>query len=82
MQDQDLSEKNLQLETQVAKLEANVDKLRLQLRQKNMHEADLRKTFSAQKREQKALSENTILKLEQDLLKVKNDKLKRKKCQC
>ena len=53
MLDQEKSDKNLQLETQVAKLEATVDKIRYQLRQKNMHEADLRKSYSAQKREQK-----------------------------
>ena len=47
MLDQEKSEKNLQLETQVARLEATVDKIRYQLRQKNMHEADLRKTYSA-----------------------------------
>ena len=78
MLDQEKSEKNLQLETQVARLEATVDKIRYQLRQKNMHEADLRKTYSAQKREQKALSENSILKLEQELMKVKNEKTTKK----
>ena len=43
-----------------------------------MHEADLCKTFSAQKREQKAVSENTILKLEQELFKVKSERTKKK----
>ena len=66
------SEKNVQLEVQVARLEANVNKLRYQLCQKNIHEADLCKTLSVQKREQKALSENTVLKLEQELLNQKN----------
>ena len=78
MLDQEKSEKNLNLETQIARLEAYVNKLRYQLRQKNMHEADLRKTYSAQKREQKALSENSILKLEQELIKVKNEKTTKK----
>ena len=62
--EQETSEKNLQLDTQVTRLEANVNKLRYQLRQKNIHKADLHKTYSTQKREQKALSENTALKLE------------------
>ena len=51
--EQKTSEKNLQLETQVARLEGSVDKLWYQLHQKNIHEADLCKTYSAQKREQK-----------------------------
>ena len=55
MLEQETSEKNLKLETQVARLEATVDKLSHQLCQKNMHKADLHKTYSAQKREQKAL---------------------------
>ena len=75
--EQKTSEKNVELETQVAKLEANIDKLRFQLRQKNVHESDLRKTYSAQKKEQKALSENTILKLEQELMKIKNTRAKK-----
>ena len=70
--EQEISQKNVQLKTQVVRLEAKVDKLRFQLSQNNMHEADLYKTFSTQKRKQKDLSENTILKLEQELLKVKN----------
>ena len=78
MLDQEKSEKNLKLETQVARLEATIDKLRFQIRQKNMHEADLRKTYSAQKREQKALSENSILKLQQELMKIKNEKTTKK----
>ena len=76
--EQESSDKNLKLETQVARLEASVDKLQYQLCQKNMHEADLCKTYSAQKREQKALSEKTILKLEQELLKVKNSRATKK----
>ena len=76
--EQDTAEKNLRLETQVAKLEGNVNKLCFQLQQKNMHEADLRKTFSPQKREQKAISENAIFKLEQDLMKLQNEKTKKK----
>ena len=66
------SEKIVTLEQQVAKLEATTDKLRFQLRQRNMHEGDLRKTYLAQKREQKALDEAKILKLEKELQKMKN----------
>lgn len=66
------SEKIVTLEQQVAKLEATTDKLRFQLRQRNMHEGDLRKTYLDQKREQKALDEAKILKLEKELQKMKN----------
>ena len=37
--EQKTSEKNLELETQVAKLEATIEKLQYQLRQKNIHES-------------------------------------------
>ena len=68
---QEIKEKNLALEQGNARLEANVDKLRYLLRQKNIHEANLQKTFLAQKKELKALDENKILKLENEILKLK-----------
>ena len=47
---------------QIAKLDANIDKLWHQLHQKNIYKANLWKTFSAQKKEQKATDKNKILK--------------------
>jgi len=72
--EQETCERNRSLEQGNARLEANVEKLRFQLRQKNIHESNLRKTFLAQKKELKALDENKILKLENELLKVKSSK--------
>ena len=74
MLQQETGEKNLILNQQNAKLEATVDKLRFQLRQKNVHESDLKKSYLAQKREQKATDENKILKLERELTKLKEMK--------
>ena len=71
---QETNKKNLALEQGNARLEANVDKLRYQLWQKNMHEGNLQKTFLAQKKELKALAENKILKLENEVLKLKSTK--------
>ena len=71
---QEIKEKNLALEQGNARLEANVDKLLYQLRQKNIHEANLRKTFLAQKKELKALDDNKILKLENEVLRLKNSR--------
>ena len=62
------------MEQGIARLEVDVDKLRFQSRQKNIHEGILRKIFLAQKKEQKAVDENKILKLENELMKVKNAK--------
>ena len=41
---------------------------------KNIHEADLRKTYLAQKKNQKVLDENKVLKLEKELPKLKSEK--------
>ena len=68
---QETNEKNLALEQGNARLEANVAKFRYQLWQKNMHEANLQKTFLAQKKELKTLAQNKILKLENEVLKLK-----------
>ena len=56
------------------RFEANVDKLQYQLRQKNMHECNLWKAFLAQKKELRALAENKILKLENEVFKLKSTK--------
>ena len=45
--------------------------LQYQLCQKNIHKANLRKTFLAQRKVQKALDENKILNLEEELMKIK-----------
>ena len=71
--EQNTSGKNLFLETQVAKLEANVDKLFVS-NIKKMQEHNLEKTFLAQKKEQLDLDKNKCLKLENDLMKLKNSK--------
>ena len=52
------SEKNIQLETQVARLEPTINKIQYQSHQKNIHKTDLYKTVLAQKKEQKALAES------------------------
>ena len=72
MVEQETCERNRSLEQGNARLEANVEKLRFQLQQKNIHEGNLRKTFLAQKKELKAVDENKILKLENKFLKVKS----------
>lgn len=76
--EQQTNEKNVQLETQVERLDATINKLCYQLQQKHVHEADLRKTYSSQKKEQNVLAENTVLKLEQELMKIKNLKPSKK----
>ena len=48
--EQSTSEKNVDLETQVAKLNCDVAKLRFQLRQENSHEASLRRMYGAEKK--------------------------------
>ncbi len=58
MFEQDYTKKNLDLNIEVAKLKADVEKLCCQLRQKNVQEGNLRKTFLAQKKELKTLSKN------------------------
>ena len=62
--EQSTSEKNVNLETEVAKLNCDVAKLRFQLRQKNTHEASLKRMYGAEKRELKALEDVKVLKLE------------------
>ena len=82
MVEQETCERNLSLEQGNDRLEANVEKLRFQLQQKNINEGNLPKTFLAQKKELKALDENKILKLENELIKdngktkLDNEKLK------
>ena len=58
---QNTSEKNLSLGTQVAKLEANVEKLCYQLRQKKVQEHNLRKAFLVQKKELHTLEKTSAL---------------------
>ena len=70
--EQETSEKNLLQGKEIAKLEATVDRLRYQLRQKNAHEANLRRTYLAEKKEWKTSEENKVLKLEKELMKVKS----------
>ena len=47
MVQQETNERNLALEQGNARLEDNANKLRFQLRQKNIHEANLQKIFLA-----------------------------------
>ena len=72
MIEQETSAKNLSQGKEIAKLQATVDRLRYQLRQKNAHEANLRRTHMAEKKEQKFSEENKALKLEKELIKLKN----------
>lgn len=72
MIEEEYSQKNLDLNIDVAKLKAEVEKLRFQMRQKNVHESNLRKTFLSQKKELKTLNENKILKLENDNIKLRS----------
>ena len=72
MLEQETCEKNLSQGKEIAKLEATVDRLRYQLRQKNAHEANLRRTHIAEKKEQKTSKENKALKLEKELMRVKS----------
>ena len=58
--EQSISEKNVYLETQVAKLNCDVAKLRFQLRQKNTHEASLQRMYGAEKKELKALEDMRV----------------------
>ena len=66
-------EKNVALETQVAGLNCDVAKLRFQLRQKNTHEASLRRMYGAEKKELKALQDVRVLKLEKEVIQLKKD---------
>ena len=75
---QQTSKKNLQLETHVATLEGNIHELRYQLWQKNIYVADLYKTYYVQKKDKKALTENNVLMLEQELMKIKNSRTTKK----
>ena len=70
--EQETGEKNLSQGKEIAKLEATVDRLRYQLRQKNAHEANLQRTHMAVKKEWKTSEENKLLKLEKELMQVKN----------
>ena len=70
--EQETSEKNLLQGKEIAKLEATVDRLRYQLRQKNAHEANLRRTYLAEKKEWKTSEENKVLKMKEELMKVKS----------
>ena len=70
MNQQKFIEKNLSLEQQFCSLNANIDKLRFQLRQKNMHAANLRRIYLSEKKEIIALDKNKILKMENELMKV------------
>ena len=73
MLEQEENQRNVSLQNQVARLESSVNKLWYQLRQKNTHEANLWRTYLAEKKKEiKALEENKILKLEIELMKVKN----------
>ncbi len=61
--EQSSCEKNVDLETQVAGLNCDVTKLCFQLRQKNAHEASLRRMYGTEKKEMKALQDVRFLKL-------------------
>ena len=71
------SEKNVDLETQVAKLNCDVGKLHFQLRQKNTHEPSLRQMYPAEKKELNALQNVRVLKLEKELMQLKKEKAER-----
>ena len=71
--EQSTSEKNVVLETQVAKLNCDVAKLRFQLRQKNTHEASLRRIYGTEKKELKALEDVRVLKLEKEVIQLKKE---------
>ena len=71
--EQSTSEKNVDLETQVARLNCDVAKLQFQLRQKNTHEASLRRMYGAEKKELKALKNVRVLKLEKDVIQLKKE---------
>ena len=53
-------------------MEATVDRLHYQLGQKNAHEANLQRTYMAEKKEWKTSEENKVLKLEKELMIVKS----------
>ena len=73
--EQSTSEKNLSLKTQVAKLEANIEKLCYQLRRKNVQGHNLWKIcWHRRKRYRQVLEKNKCLKLKNKLLKSKTSK--------
>ena len=72
MVQQEMIEKNLSLEQQFAQLHATIDKLRFQLRQTNTHQSHLKRTYLAEKKELKTLENNKILKMENELMKLKS----------
>ena len=69
---QEYSNKKLDLNIDVAKLKAEVEKLCFQIRQKNVHKSNLRKSLLSQKKELKTLNKNMILKLESENIKLKS----------
>lgn len=71
--EQPSSEKNVDLETQVARLNCDVAKSRFQLRPKNAHEASLRHMCGAEKKELKALQDVRVLKLEKEVIQLKKE---------
>ena len=72
--EQSTSEKNVGLETQVGKLNCDIEKLRYQLRQKNTHKGSTRQMYLAEKNELKALQDVLVLKLEKELIQLKKEK--------
>ena len=62
MNEQEPIEKNLSLEQQFCGLHAEIDKLRYRLRQKNIQESNLRRTYLSDKKQIVAVEKNKILK--------------------
>ena len=72
MVQQEVLEKNIFLERQLAQLHANVDKLWYHLCQKNMDSTNLQRTYLIEKNDLIALDNNKIFKMENELMKVKS----------
>ena len=72
MNEQELIEKNLSLEQQFCGLHAEIDKLRYRLRQKNIQESNLRRTYLSDKKQIVAVEKNKLLKIENELIKLKS----------
>ena len=71
--EQQMREKNVSLENQAATLDNMVVNFVTNCGKK-IHEADLRKTYLAQKKSQKAIDESNVYKLEKELTKLKSEK--------
>ncbi len=75
---QELTEKNLSLEQQFCELHSEINKLCYWLHQKNLHKSNLRRTYLSEKKEIIAFDKNKILKMENELMKLKNMDSQRK----